>query len=269
MLESKPFTGSAHTGLYLITDHQSSCIITDVADARQEIIGRNNDTGLTLDRFKDNRGGLLCHKFFQCLNIPVGTELAGNTKRLKRLADCRLVGTGKRTHGSSVEVMLKGDELVAAGCTDGKFHCRIICLGTGVSEKDLSKTGSLREFFSKLCLTRHIVEIRAVDQRLRLFADSSGYRRMTVPGTAHRNTCDQIKIFFPGTVPDVAVFPQDDLHVPSEGGHIVFFIKFFGGWHTYHSYSMVAGGLLVISYRTRFTWRTSLMILLDIFSSTG
>ena len=43
----------------------------------------------------------------------------------------------------------------------------------------------------------------------------------------------------------------------------------YGGGGAYYSHSIVAGGLLVISYITRFTWLTSLMILLVTFCNTS
>ena len=95
VLDSEPFARPPHSALHFINDHECTGGVAHFPDPRQEAVGRNNDTCLTLYWFNNYPSGIVVNCFFQPLEIAIFDERAGYAQRFKRFAYCWFVRNGK------------------------------------------------------------------------------------------------------------------------------------------------------------------------------
>src|SRR5205823_5479927 len=61
MLDTPQLTGASHTRLHLVGDQQDLVLVTDLTQARPEVVGRDNRAGFTLHRFHDDGGDVVAN----------------------------------------------------------------------------------------------------------------------------------------------------------------------------------------------------------------
>ena len=61
VVHAPPFSGTSHTGLHLVHDHEGAVVGTQVADTVQELGGGADDASLSLDSLDHEGGGVAVH----------------------------------------------------------------------------------------------------------------------------------------------------------------------------------------------------------------
>ncbi len=185
----RPFMGkklarAADTRLDLVEDEKHAVLVADAAQAAQEFVRHGTDAAFALDRFNQDRRGLLGDGTFDLFQIEMlhliktfdlGTEtfeiffLAPGSDGRQRAA------VEGAFEGNDVEALrAAGHILIAPRHLDRAFHR----LGAGVREEHRVGKGRLNEAARQRFLARHAVEVRGVPEFSGLFRQCTDEFRM-------------------------------------------------------------------------------------------
>src|ERR671933_2525095 len=179
-------TCAARAGLDFIEDQERSMLVAEIAQAVEEALRCIVDAALPLNRFDNHRRSLRAHSCFSDLQVAERRVGEAGEHGTEALVIGALRGRGQTAVGTSVEGLGEGKYLVFLGAAlfvgvlAGELYRGLDRLGARVAEEDLVKVGGLGEEPGNFGLERHLVQVRAVDQLLRLRLDCFYKRRMAV-----------------------------------------------------------------------------------------
>ena len=207
-------TGSAPTCLNLINKKEHIVLITKFPKSLHKFHRCRMDTALALYRFYHDGYGVLCAGILESFKVIIGGigKSVGHRSEAYLASVSRLSGCGHGTKGSSVEAHFCSYNMVTVGTVffdsvfSGHFDHGLICLCTGILEKDLVHSDGSADFFRKKCLWNGIRIIEGMHQCLCLVYNRFYYLLIAASCGVYCDTCIKIQIFFALLIVDILVF---------------------------------------------------------------
>ena len=172
------------------------------------------DTALALYRLYHNGNGIFRAGVFKSLKIIVRCvgKSVGHGAETNLASVSRLSGGGHGTKGSSMESHFCSYDMITVRTIffDSVFSCHfdhgLICLCTGILEKDLIHSDGCADLFSKKSLGNGVRIVEGMHQCLRLVYHRFYYLLIAASCGVYCDTCIKIQIFFALLIVDILVF---------------------------------------------------------------
>lgn len=181
MLVGEVASGAAIAGLHLVHHQQPLMFVTEGAQLVQVVRGGNVDTAFTLYRLHQNGNdiGVFLGHLADGFHIVVGHAHKTADQGLITGLDGPVAGGTQGCKGAAMEGVFHDDDggqvdpllmTVAACQLDG----RLVGFGTGIAKEHVVHAGKLNQLFAQEGLLRNGIDVGAMEQTLRLFADRTG-----------------------------------------------------------------------------------------------
>ena len=146
-LPCKHISGSSHSTLHFITDHQDSIFITDLTDSFHKFLCRKIDSAFPLQRFQNNCTSLIIYQCFHTVKIIKLCKSYTWNNRLKRFT-IRIMSCHRNcSEASSMERILHRDKFISScllriSISSGCFQGTFICLSATVCKENSVHSGN-------------------------------------------------------------------------------------------------------------------------------
>ena len=216
--------GAAHAALHLVIDQHQAELVADRTQAPEIALRRASKPALALHRLDQDAGGLLADLGTHLVEIAEGDMVEARRGRAESLEILLVAGSGERRERAPVEGAGTGDEpgflgmaglgLVFARHLDGAFHR----LGAGIAEKDAVGEGVVDEAPGNLLLARHLEQVGAMPELLRLLGQPLDEIRMAMAQRGDGDAAGEVEILLAGAGEEIgALAPLERQIGPSIG----------------------------------------------------
>src|SRR5215218_3479648 len=178
--------GASRPGLHLVEDEEGAVLVARFAQPLQETLRRDVHATFALDRLDQDRGGLLSDELLRRLEVAKGRVDEAVEHGSEAFLQGWLGGRAQAAVGAAVEGPGEAQDLVLpravfrTGVLAGELYRGLDALGTGVAEEDSIEVGGPGEHLGHLGLDRDLVQVRTVDELLRLLLYGLHERRVAV-----------------------------------------------------------------------------------------
>ncbi len=205
--------GTSRASLNLVEDEQRADLVAQLPQPLEEAFGGRVHAALALDRLYQDGGGLRTGEPPRGLQVAEGgvDEAAGHGA--ETLLEGRLPGGGEASVGPAVKGSREGQDLVLVGAVlrlsvlARELYGRLYALRAGVAEEHLVEVRRVGEHPGDLGLQRHLVQVRAVDELLRLLLDGAYQRGVAVAQGARGDAADKVQVTVTLIVEEPATSP--------------------------------------------------------------
>lgn len=186
MLIAKQFSGAADAGLHFVKNEQQAALVAQLAKPEQINFIGDDDAAFGLNRFDEDPDGFLrIDRRFHRAEIVIRHLTKPGGQRIVTGADFFLARRGQSRQGAPVKRIVGRDDLIFAAkffrtIAARQFDRRFVGFGAAVAEKRAVGEGMAAQLAGQLGLRLNMVEVRNVEQLLRLLFDRLDNRRMTV-----------------------------------------------------------------------------------------
>ena len=202
---TRPFVGekppgAPHAALHLVEDQHEPGLVTDRAQALQELVARRIDTALALNRLDQDRGRLVADGGAGRREIAQVDLIEGIDGRLEPLEVLGLTAGGDGGERAPVEGVAEGDHAVALGralarLVDARELERALhCLGAGIAEEHAVGEARGGELLGKAGLRRDLVEVGDVPELLGLGLQRRHHMRMRMAEAGHADAAAEVQV---------------------------------------------------------------------------
>ena len=162
-LPCKHISGSSHSTLHFITDHQDSIFITDLTDSFHKFLCRKVDSTFALKWLQNNCTSLIIYQCFHAVKIIKLRKSYTRNDRLERFTIRIMSCHGNCSKTSSMERILHCNEFISScflcvSISSGSFQSTFVCLSATVRKEDSVHSGNAVQLFRRLATT--LMEIK-------------------------------------------------------------------------------------------------------------
>ena len=201
VLEAEPPTRATETGLDLVDDEQGLALVAQPAHGLQVLGCRGVHAAFALHRFEHHRGDAIVERVRERVDVLELHLPEAARKRLERLLLLRLARGGERRERAAVERAVRGDHVVPLGTAvalpvaAGELDRALVGLRTRVGEEHASAATEQRvEARTEPRLQVVVIEVRDVQQRLRLVRDRGGDLRVGMSERRDREPGEEVEV---------------------------------------------------------------------------
>ena len=199
MFAAQKFARSAHARLHFVGDKQDIAFFAVVVNLRYKLLILRNNAALALDKFQHY--GADAFLLFYLLYILAAVDKAfveGEEIVVHRL----LRGGGKRSHGSAVEGLVKGDNLIPAcavlvkGVLARRLDSRFVRFRARIAEEYLFISRPFTKRLGKFRAGGSVIEVGSVLERFQLLFNRLYPAAVAVSQAVHAYAAAQVDILF-------------------------------------------------------------------------
>ena len=183
-------------------------LVAECADLLEVVVLRRVDAALALDGLEHDGGRLLAHHRLELLDVVVVDVVKAVRQRAEAFVVLRLARRRQRCDRTAVEAVPGRDDLgflrvelmrVLARDLDGA----LIRLSARVAEERLVEAREFDELRRCVGLRLRVVEVRAVDELLRLLGDGRDERFVVMAEHVHSDAAEKVEVLLAVVVPEV------------------------------------------------------------------